>query len=54
MLNFWFSWHYLKPLRYKLWHPIDHVHVFSKNGNITEKIKNHVNTTHFITEKLND
>lgn len=27
MLDFWFAWHSVKSIRYKLWHPLDHAYV---------------------------
>lgn len=27
MVNWWFGWHGLEPLRYKIWYPQDHYHV---------------------------
>ena len=27
MVNWWFAWHGLEPLRYKIWYPQDHYHV---------------------------
>lgn len=58
MMDWWFWWHLGRPIRYKLWHPLEH----ARNGcldperltdpSLSDKEK--YLTTHFPVEKIND
>lgn len=60
MLEWWFAWHVLSPVRYKIWHPRDHAHASAVNTDVygrqppTPHRSLYEGNVHYVIEKLND
>lgn len=55
MFDWWFAWHGLDPMRYKIWDPEDHYYCLTRNPEIARNSglsmkERYWNTTHDVTE----
>lgn len=57
MFDWWFAWHGLEPMRYKIWDPEDHYHCLTRNPEISRDAslpmkKRYQNTVHDVVEDV--
>lgn len=55
MFDWWFAWHGLEPMRYKMWDPEDHYYCLTRNPDISKNTslsmrERYWNTTHDVIE----